>query len=99
MQQLKALVITMGLLIVLGVTFLVYAIATGLHKKTTDTSPTNSFGHHTVTLDPTQTLEQQTLDDGRLILQIRDSQTGHLQWQVWDIVTGQQLGSLTLRQP
>lgn len=97
MKNLKFLVIFMAVLIVFGISFLIFAISTGMHKKGS-VSVASSF-EHTVTLTDNQMLIHSHIDQGRMFLHIYDRLGGNRHWKVIDYTTGQDVGKINIIEP
>ncbi len=97
MKNLKFLVIFMAVLLVLGISFLIFAIATGMHKTGSVAKP--SFTEYTVTLTDDQMLLNYAVDQGRLLLHIMDITDNSTSWQVIDYLTGEDIGKINIKKP
>ena len=96
MQVLKALVIVMGILIIAGITVIGTTIfnRAGGNAEIRRVAPA-SFGARSVNLPPGSTVEQVTIDDGRVVVWVKDGQ-GRSRIIVLDARSGGELGAFEL---
>ena len=107
MGALKAAVTIMSVLIVAGMGFLIYGLATGLNKVSVEKSAANSvaseperpapavFGDITVNLPSGARLDNYRIEGDRLILSV-SFPDGGTRLTFFDLRTGERLGSVNL---
>ena len=96
MQALKALVIVMGILIIAGITVIGVTIFNRLGGKAEISRELPaSFGAKSVNLPSGSTVEQVAVDDGRVMVWIKDGR-GRSHIIVLDAQSGDELGAFEL---
>jgi len=95
MRSLKALVIVMGVMLVVGVAGLVVAIALRLAHRAPP--PPAAFSAPPLMLPHGSTIETMTVGADRIVLQV-DLVDGSVQLIVIDLATGRQLGMIPLQE-
>ena len=96
MQALKALVVVMGILIIAGLAVIGTTIFNRLGEKAEiRREAPASFGARSVSLPPGSTVEQVTIDDGRVVVWVKDGQ-GRSRIIVLDAQSGDELGAFDL---
>jgi hypothetical protein len=94
MRSLKALVIFMGVLIVIGLALLVYGLTTKAGKFANRT-PAAGFGEVRANLPKGAEIEETSVGDGRVVLRV-EMPGGGQQLMVFDLDTGASLGVIRL---
>jgi hypothetical protein len=95
MRGLKALVIVMGVILVVGVAGLVVAIATRLAHR--GQPPGAAFSAPPVLLPHGSKIETMSIGSDRIVLQV-DLVDGSVQLIVIDLASGRQLGTIPLQE-
>ena len=92
MRSLKASVIFMGMLIVIGMTLLAYGLTTKAGKLAT---PATGFGEVGASLPEGAVIEETSVGDGRVVLRVGVPGGGQ-QLMIYDLETGASLGVIRL---
>lgn len=95
MKAIKAAVIGMGILIVLGLGLLVYGVLTRIGNSGSAGSDVPAFATQ-LSLEEGQKVLSTSLDEGRLIVEIGDQSDGRL-YLFFDSRTGRGLGQISVQ--
>ena len=98
MQALKALVISMGVLIVVGVAILVYGLTSKLDDVAVEEEPdlTDPFGTIRVEMPAGATVQDTTLDGDRMVVRLL-LPDGGARLMVFRLSDGRQIGTVELQ--